>query len=103
MLSGSHHITHAPGSRLGLRQRLHLLFTGETFGQDMASYRSQRLLNAATNKVVQVHGQVERLQAQHHLELTRLAQAYQDLSPEGRAALPEKLRRHLDRIEAEYF
>lgn len=103
MLSGSHPITPASGSKLGLRQRLHMLLTGEILGPEISSYRSQRLLNAASNKVVQVHGQVERLQAQHHLELTRLAQAYQDLSPEGRAALPEKLRRHLDRIEAEYF
>jgi hypothetical protein len=64
---------------------------------------SQQALHATTHKLVQVHHQVDRLQSQHNLEMTRLAQAYNELSPKDRAALPQKLRQQLNRIESEFF
>jgi hypothetical protein len=102
MLSGGHHIE-SSSPKEGWPQKIWMLLMGDETSPTASPYTSQRALHATTHKLVQVHRQVERLQAQHNLEMTRLAQAYHDIPQAERAALPENLRQQLNRIESSYF
>jgi hypothetical protein len=103
MLSGSGHQIEPSVSRENGFQKLWASLMKDTVLADTANHTPQRALYATTQKLVQVHHQVNRLQAQHNLEMTRLAQAYHELSLTERAALPQNLQRQLNRIESEYF
>jgi hypothetical protein len=88
-------------SRLSWIQKLWFGFLGE---ESSVSVRQlQQSLQATTVKLVQIHQQADRLQTQHALKMRQLARAYQDLSLHQRQQLPSSLRKHLDRIESEYF
>jgi hypothetical protein len=102
MLSGSGHQVES-SSRENWVQKLWTSLTEDTALLGTADSTSPQVLRATTHKLVQVHHQVDRLVAQHNLEMTRLAQAYSELSPPDRAALPQNLRQQLNRIESEYF
>lgn len=102
MLSGSHGIG-SSSPKEGWPQKIWMLLTGDEFSSTASPYASQRALHATTHKLIQVHRQAERLQAQHNLEMNRLAQAYHDIPLAERAALPENLRQQLNRIESSYF
>lgn len=103
MLSGSGHQVEASVSRENWFQKLWVSLMGDPILSDPAYHAPRRALYATTQKLVQVHHQVDRLQAQHNLEMARLARAYQELSAQERAALPKNLQQQLNRIEAEYF
>jgi hypothetical protein len=103
MLSGSGHQVESSIARENWFQKLWTLLTEDTTLSSTAHDSSQRALHATTHKLVQVHRQVDRLQAQHNLEMARLAQAYNELSLTERAALPQNLQQQLNRIESEYF
>jgi hypothetical protein len=102
MLSGSHRIE-SSSPKEGWPQKIWMLLTGGDTSPTESTYASQRALHATTHKLVQVHRQVERLQAQQNLEMTRLAQAYHQIPLAERNALPENLRQQLNRIESSYF
>jgi hypothetical protein len=102
MLSGSGHQVES-SSRTNWFQKLWTSLMEDTALSGTAHSTSSQVLRATTHKLVQVHHQVNRLMAQHNLEMTRLAQAYSELSPQDRAALPQNLRQQLNRIESEYF
>jgi hypothetical protein len=102
MLSGSGHRVES-SSRENWFHKLWTSLTEDTALSSTAHSISPQILRTTTHKLVQVHHQVDRLMAQHNLEMTRLAQAYNELSPQDRAALPQNLRQQLNRIESEYF
>ncbi len=87
--------------RLSWIQKLWFSFLGEE--SSLSVRQLQQSLQATTVKLVQVHQQTDRLQAQHNLEMRQLARAYQDLSLHQRQQLPSALRKHLNRIESNYF
>jgi hypothetical protein len=95
MLSGSGHQVES-SSRENWFQKLWTSLMEDTALSGTAHPTSPQVLRATTH-------QVDRLMAQHNLEMTRLAQAYSELSPQDRAALPQNLRQQLNRIESEYF
>jgi hypothetical protein len=103
MLSGSGHQIEPSVSRENWFQKRWTSLMKDTVLSDTANHAPRRALHATTQKLVQVHHQVNRLQAQHNLEMTRLAQAYHELSRSERAALPQNLQQQLNRIESEYF
>jgi hypothetical protein len=102
MLSSSGHQVES-SSRENWFQKLWTSLTEDTTLSSTAHSASTPVLRATTHKLVQVHHQIDRLMSQHNLEMTRLAQAYSELSPQERAALPQNLRQQLNRIESEYF
>jgi hypothetical protein len=102
MLSGNGHQVES-SSKENWFQKLWTSLTEDTTLSSTAHSTSTQVLRATTHKLVQVHYQVDRLMAQHNLEMTRLAQAYSELSLQDRAALPQNLRQQLNRIESEYF
>jgi hypothetical protein len=99
---GGHQVSSSIPKENGF-QKLWVLLTGNEIWSEMAQDSSRRALYATTHKLVQVQHQIDRVQAQHNLEMARLAQAYHELSGSDRAALPEKLLLQLNRIESEYF
>jgi hypothetical protein len=102
MLSGSGHEVES-SSRENWFQKRWTSLTEDMSLPSTAHSTSTQVLRATTHKLVQVHHQVDRLMVQHNFEMTRLAQAYNELSPQDRAALPQNLRQQLNRIESEYF
>ncbi len=103
MLSGSGHQIGSSIPKENWFQKLRVLLTGNGTFSETTQDSSGRALYATTHKLVQVQHQINRVQAQHNLEMTRLAQAYHELSGTDRAALPQKLQQQLNRIESEYF
>ncbi|WP_404784809.1 hypothetical protein [Altericista sp. CCNU0014] len=103
MFSDNHQIDSSGPKARSWLQKAWVLLTGDDPSKTASPYASQRALHATTQKLVQVHRQVERLQAQHNLEMIRLAQAYHEISPEERAALPKNLRQQLDLVESSYY
>jgi hypothetical protein len=103
MLGGSGHQVEPSVSRENWFHRLWTLLAGDEALPGIEHLSSERALHATTRKLVQVHHQVNRLQARHNLEMGRLAQAYHSLSGQAREALPQDLRQQLNRIESEYF
>ncbi len=103
MLSGSGHQIGSSVPKENWVQKLWVLLMGDGTLSGAAQNSSGRALYATTHKLVQVQHQIDRVQAQHNLEMARLAQAYHELSGTDRAALPQNLQQQLNRIESEYF
>jgi hypothetical protein len=103
MLSGDGHQIDSSLPKENWVQRFWVLLTGDATLSGTVQDSSQRALHATTHKLVQVQQQINRVQAQHNLEMARLAQAYHELSGTNRATLPQNLQQQLNRIESEYF
>jgi hypothetical protein len=103
MLSGGGHQIRSSIPKENWFYKLRALLAGDGTFSRTTQDSSGRALYATTHKLVQVQHQIDRVQAQHNLEMARLAQAYHELSGTDRAALPQKLQQQLNRIESEYF
>lgn len=59
-------------------------------------------LKATTDRLGEAYQQTNRIQAEYDQDMTELARAYQEVSPEQRAHLPENFRQLLDQLEQDF-